>query len=69
MDSTKQVANRPRATLSVEEAAAVLGIGRDLAYQMARTGQLPVLRLGRRYLVPQSALRDLLNISARADAG
>ena len=37
-----------RATLTVEETAQYLGIGRQTAYDEARTGGLPILRLGRR---------------------
>ncbi|MDQ3694142.1 MAG: helix-turn-helix domain-containing protein [Chloroflexota bacterium] len=56
--STKQP--EQKRTVSVEEAAKVLGIGRGLAYQEARlTGQLigvPVLRVGRRLLISRAAL-------------
>jgi len=47
-------------TLSVEEAAKVLGIGRNLCYDKCKSGELPVLRIGRRLLVPRSALLKLL---------
>jgi excisionase family DNA binding protein len=50
-----------RATISVEEAAELLGIGRTAAYEAARRGQLPTCRLGRRLLVPVPALIALLN--------
>jgi excisionase family DNA binding protein len=50
-----------RATITVEEAAELLGIGRTAAYQAAHRGQLPTCRLGRRLLVPVPALLDLLN--------
>ena len=49
-----------RLTLSVEEAACLLGISRGLAYEMARTGQLPTIRFGRRLLVPRRALERML---------
>ena len=49
-----------RMTLTVEEAASILGVGRTLAYQMAREGRLPVIRLGRRLLVSRSALERML---------
>ncbi len=49
-----------RLTLSVEEAAHLLGISRGLAYELARSGQLPVVRLGRRLLVPKVALERML---------
>lgn len=50
----------PKLTLTVEEAAKALGIGRSLAYKMARDGRLPTVRMGRRLLVPISRLDDLL---------
>ena len=50
-----------RATLSVEETGDYLGIGRNLAYQKVRTGEIPSLRLGKRILVPKSALAALLS--------
>ena len=50
-------ANNPRQTLTVEEAAAMLGIGRTLAFELARRGELPgVIRLGRRLVVSRAAL-------------
>ena len=48
------------ATMTVEEAGHLLGIGRGLAYEAARRGELPVIRLGRRLLVPRAALLRLL---------
>ncbi|MDA8204258.1 MAG: helix-turn-helix domain-containing protein [Chloroflexi bacterium] len=49
-----------RQTLTVDEAAKVLGIGRNSAYEAVRRGDLPVIRLGRRYVVPHAALERLL---------
>ncbi len=49
-----------RLTLSVKEAARLLGIGRNLAYDRVKTGEIPVIRIGRRLLVPRSALEKLL---------
>jgi excisionase family DNA binding protein len=46
--------------VTVTEAAEMLGISRSLAYELARTGQLPSLRLGRRLVVPRAALVSLL---------
>ena len=50
-------------TLTIEEAARRLGIGRSLAYDLARRDELPVkvLRLGRRLVVPRPALERVLN--------
>ena len=50
-----------RLTLTIEEAAKLLGIGRQLAYDKVKTGEIPVLKIGRRLLVPRAALEKLLN--------
>lgn len=57
-----------RLTLSVEEAAHVLGIGRGLAYELARTGQIPVVRLGRRMVVPRAQLEAMLTSGGAGEA-
>jgi excisionase family DNA binding protein len=49
-----------RATLTVTEAAKLLGIGRQLAYEGVKTGQIPVIKVGRRLLVPRAAVEKLL---------
>jgi excisionase family DNA binding protein len=36
-----------RLTLAVEEAGTLLGTSRTLAYELARRGEIPSLRLGR----------------------
>ena len=55
-----------RLTLSVEEAAHLLGISRGLAYELARSGRLPALRFGRRLLIPRAALEKMLNETQEA---
>ena len=50
-----------RLCLSVPEAAVLLGISRNLAYEMAKQGQLPVVKFGRRLLVPKVALEKMLS--------
>ncbi len=50
----------PRLTITVEEAAVALGISRTLAYESVRRGELPVIRIGRRILIPALALDELL---------
>jgi len=47
-------------TLTVGEAAKVLGIGRNLCYDRVKTGEIPVIKIGRRLLVPRRALEKLL---------
>ncbi len=52
-----------RQTYSVEQAARILGIGRNSAYEAIRRGEIPALRLGRRLVVPRQALERLLRNS------
>lgn len=54
-------------TLSIDATARLLGIGRGLAYELARTGEIPVIRLGRRMLVPKARLEALLAGDGRDD--
>lgn len=49
-----------RLTLSVDEAASLLGISRALAYELIARDELPSLRLGRRIVVPRRALEQLV---------
>ncbi len=56
-----------RATITVDEAALLLGIGRSAAYEAARRGQLPTRRLGRRLFVPVPAFLEWLGLSPPPD--
>lgn len=47
-------------TLTVTEAAHILGIGRSAAYEAARSGQIPTIRIGKRIIVPLAALERML---------
>ena len=53
-----------RLTLTLPETAKILGIGRNTYYELARTDQLPVpvLRLGRRIVVPREPLLRSLGV-------
>ena len=51
-----------RATVSVEEAATVLSVGRCTAFEQAAAGTLPTIRVGRRLLVPVPRLLAMLGI-------
>ena len=50
-----------RLVLTVSEAAELLGISRAFAYELVARGELPVIRLGRRRLVPRRALLALVD--------
>ena len=56
-----------RITLSVEEVASLLGLGRTTTYEAARRGQLPSRRLGRRVVIPVPALLEWLGAPAKRD--
>ena len=65
IDQTKQSRTHVRmavnrATLTVDEAAQVLGIGRNTAYEAVRRGEIPAIRFGRRYVVPRVGLELLV---------
>jgi excisionase family DNA binding protein len=47
-------------TRTIEQAAKALGIGRNQAYEAARRGEIPTIRIGKRVLVPTAALERLL---------
>lgn len=49
-----------RVCLSIAEVSRRLGVCRATGYNLAHTGQLPVVRLGRRLLVPVAGLEKLL---------
>ena len=54
--------NVEKLTLTIDEAGAMLGISRNLAYQMAHAGKLPVIRMGKRFLVSRKAFEEMLDV-------
>jgi excisionase family DNA binding protein len=64
-ESANEVA--PPVLLSMEDAAARLGIGRTLAYGLVQSGQLRSHLIGRRRLVSESALAAYVTGSDAAD--
>ena len=51
-----------RLTITVDEAAVLLGISRGSAYESIRTGEFPVdvIRIGSRILIPKQKFMDVL---------
>jgi excisionase family DNA binding protein len=49
-----------RETLTVDEAAKILGIGRNKAYEAVQTGEIPSLRFGSRIVVPRKSIDMIL---------
>jgi len=58
-------ANGERATLTVGEAAKILGISRNSAYQGILTGEIPHIRVGKRILIPRRALEAMLESAGK----
>jgi excisionase family DNA binding protein len=50
-----------RLTITVDEAAKKLGIGRCQAYAAVRQGEIPSIRIGKRFLIPIAAFERMLN--------
>lgn len=55
---TQIVQSRPPLTISVKEAAQMLGISKSHAYDLIRQDELPHVRLGRRVVVPYRELEE-----------
>jgi excisionase family DNA binding protein len=66
-DQPPEHATDDRLTWTVPEAARLLGISKDTAYEAAHRGELPVKVIGRRMLIPRMALLRLLDGAHEAD--
>jgi len=49
-----------RLCITVPEAAEMLGISRNFAYELVKQGKLPAIRFGKRLLIPRVALERML---------
>lgn len=56
-------------TISVDDAAAIFGIGRNAAYEAVKQGSIPSLRIGGRIMVPTARVREMLGLDAQTFAG
>jgi len=63
------VATEPseRQTVSVEEAGKIIGLSRWGAYEAAKRGDIPTVRIGRRLFVPKARLARLLEGGSAAN--
>jgi excisionase family DNA binding protein len=50
-----------RKTYDVPEAGRLLGISRNAAYDAAKSGQIPTIRIGNRILVPKAKFDRILS--------
>ena len=53
--------DKEKLTLTVDEVARYLGIGRNSAYEAIARGEIPAVKIGKRLLVPKVALEKLLS--------
>jgi excisionase family DNA binding protein len=53
---------------TIPEAAQLLGFSRNFGYQLAREGELPIVRFGKRMLVPKAAFHKMLGVSPEKEA-
>ena len=63
------VDTQAKLTLTVQEAATLLGIGRNSAYEAIKTGTIPSVQIGRRILVPRAALERMLMVPKETEDG
>jgi excisionase family DNA binding protein len=56
-----------RLVLTVAEAGDLLGISRAFAYELVARGELPVIRLGRRIVIPKAALLAMVDLTPQTD--
>lgn len=54
-----------RLALSIPEAADALGISRNHAYLLAKRGEIPTVRFGKRILVPVAELEKRISFKAK----
>lgn len=55
-----EIVQMEKLTLSIPEAAKVLGIGSSKMYELVRTGGFPVICVGARKLIPKKGLERWL---------
>ena len=58
-----------KATYTVDEAAEILGVSRNSAYQAVHAGELPAVKIGKRLLVPRIAFEKMLDSAGQKLSG
>jgi len=56
-------------TLSVPEAAELLGIGVGTCYRLCREHAIEALRLGKKVRIPRAVIERMLQVERKAEAG
>ena len=61
MTTAKKEESEQRLTLTVPQAGALLGCGKNKSYALAKAGVIPTIRLGSRLVVPKKKFLTWLN--------
>lgn len=64
MNSKHSFAHRDRFAFPVNDACMALGIGRTSLYELAKNGELKLIKIAGRTLVPRSELERLTQVGA-----
>ena len=51
--------------LTIEELMKVLAIGKNTAYRLIKSGQIPILKINRTYKIPKKGVEDFVLKSCR----
>lgn len=66
-DAFKRVMTEP--TISVDETALLLGVGRSTVYAAVKLGEVPSIRIRNRLRIPSSWLLQILGLVAQMEVG
>ncbi|MET9492516.1 helix-turn-helix domain-containing protein [Nocardia sp. NPDC006630] len=56
-------------TISIPDAARLLGIGRSTVYAAVKSGEVPAIRVGHRVRIPSTWIREALRVDDEPDIG
>lgn len=66
-DAMRRVSTEP--TVSVDEAARLLGIGRSTVYAAVKSGEVPSIRVRTRVRIPSNWMRRELGLDSDRESG
>ena len=58
-DSSKSTLGKEKLAISCPEAARLLGLSRNIIYELVRENKIPFIKYGKRILIPYGALKKL----------
>lgn len=68
MQDRKGTKHMSKLTISIPDAARLMGVGKNRVYEMAKSGQIPVLKIGNRYIIPKANFEAWLTEQAENHA-